>query len=385
MRVAAALAIVLLAAAAVRAAPPPAYLSQLLAPAPEAAFEQVLAPRDFSFPADHGPHPAYRQEWWYCTGQLTAPAGERFGFELTFFRYALAPPAEPTPAASAWRARQVHVAHFAITDVARARFAAAQRGERDALDLSGSRGAPLAVWVDDWSLVADGAGRWQLHAAQPGYALTLTLDVSAAVPVLNGERGLSVKADEPGAASYYYSLPRVAVTGELTRAGHTVAVSGLAWFDREWGSGGLGAGQVGWDWFALQLDDHSALMYYQLRGRGGERDPHSAGTWVDPSGAAHHLSAAAVAVRVLGQWRSPRGGSYPAGWQLSAPQLDLDLTLRALLPDQELEGPPRYWEGAVEVAGRRGGVAVSGRGYVELVGYAKEREAPGGTGQARPP
>ena len=35
--------------------------------------------------------------------------------------------------------------------------------------------------------------------------------------------------------------------------------------DREWSTSALGAGQVGWDWFALQLSDGSELMYYQLR------------------------------------------------------------------------------------------------------------------------
>ena len=29
--------------------------------------DQVI---DFSFPEDHGPHPAFKTEWWYITGNL---------------------------------------------------------------------------------------------------------------------------------------------------------------------------------------------------------------------------------------------------------------------------------------------------------------------------
>ena len=92
---------------------PPALSAACLSAARRAAgFAQVLAPRAFSFPADHGAHREFRQEWWYTTGQLDAADGERFGFELTFFRYALAParlrrrlPARPRGAAkrSTWR------------------------------------------------------------------------------------------------------------------------------------------------------------------------------------------------------------------------------------------------------------------------------------------
>ncbi len=357
-------------------APPPAAVPGLLGREDAAGFAQVLAPRAFSFPADHGPHREFRQEWWYSTGQLQAADGERFGFELTFFRYALAPPvaAAPAAAASAWRANEIYMAHFAVTDVARQRFRFAQKLSRAALGLAGASAAPLRVWVDDWQLrAAPGAPqRWQLSAAQAGYAIELELDASG-MPVLNGVAGMSVKSARPGDASYYYSLPRVAAHGRLIREGRTLAVQGLAWFDREWGSGALGAEEVGWDWFALQLDDGTALMFYALRDRDGTRDPHSAGTWSEPAGAARALGASAVTLEVIGRWRSPAGVRYPAAWHVRVPELALDLTVRPVLADQELTGTPRYWEGAVQVSGRRAGRTVGGRGYVELVGYAQER------------
>ena len=43
--------------------------------APDAEFAQASSPRVFEFPRDHGPHSAFRQEWWYVTGNLDAAGG----------------------------------------------------------------------------------------------------------------------------------------------------------------------------------------------------------------------------------------------------------------------------------------------------------------------
>jgi len=363
-------------------APPPDPGVLPAEPAP--GFAQADAPRTFAFPRDHGPHPGFRQEWWYVTGNLDGADGERFGFELTFFRFALAPSPAPTtasasgaqqsrapPESSAWRAREIYLAHFAITDVAGKRFRYAQKVSRGALGLAGAEGLPLHVWIDDWRLGASGAaaGDWKLVAAEEGYALELELH-PLTPPVLNGEAGLSVKSDAPGSASYYYSIPRLAVRGSLLKQGQRVPVQGLAWLDREWGSGGLGPDQAGWDWFALQLDDGAVLMFYALRDRDGGRDPHSAGTWVESTGEARALTSAAVDVDVTDHWKNADGSLYPSGWRLRVPSRALDVTVHPVLGDQELRTSPRYFEGAVDVSGAREGRPLRGRGYVELVGYA---------------
>lgn len=334
-------------------------------------FPFAAAPRRFEFPRDHGPHPEFRQEWWYLTGNLTSERGERFGFELTIFRVALArigsveaAPGERSP----WRARQIYVGHFAITDVARKTFRSAQKFERDALGLAGAQVEPFfRVWLDDWQI--GGGPKWSVHAQQRGYELRLEVQGLSA-PILNGDHGLSVKASDPGAASYYYSIPRVEVRGQLMREGMPITVTGTAWLDREWGSGSLGPNEAGWDWFALQLDDGSALMFYALRNKDGSREPHSAGTWVDGQGGTRSLATADVEIDVGEHWDSPRGGTYPSRWRVRVPSLALDVDVKPVLADQELATSPRYWEGAVDVHGVRGGRKSAGRGYVELVGYA---------------
>jgi len=383
-------------------------------------FERAEAIRAFEFPRDYGPHPGFRHEWWYVTGNLDSADGERFGFELTFFRFALAPLGADDAVAedgsgrdaaakdtsienaaaedasvtrSRWRTRQIYMAHFALTDVARGEFHFRERFARDALGLAGAQAEPFRVWLEDWeigeeppaSLLTDpepavetesdgrseaAAGRWFLTAADEDRSLTLELRPLSG-PVLNGEQGLSRKSGKPGSASYYYSIPRIAARGTLELDGRTFDVSGFAWLDREWGSGSLGADQEGWDWFALQLDDGSALMFYVLRKRDGSRDPHSAGTWVGSDGLVRTLASDEVTIEVLDRWQSPRGGRYPARWRLRVPALGLDVDVRPVLDDQELIAQTRYWEGAVDVEGMRGGGRISGRGYVELVGYAR--------------
>lgn len=355
---------------------PETRLDLLRADAASGAFAQVIVPRAFEFPRDHGPHPDYRHEWWYTTGHLDAASGERFGFEVTFFRYSLAPAVanSKTSGASAWRTSQVYLAHFAITDLERGKFEFAERYSRDALGLAGAQSQPLRVWLEDWALQGAKAG-WQLRAASDRYALDL--DVwPVSPPVANGNGGLSRKAAAPGAASYYYSIPRMAVRGRLLRDGKPLEVQGTAWLDREWGSGSLASNQQGWDWFALQFQDGSALMFYAIRRNDGSRDPYSAGTWIAADGRASTLGNGEVQIDVLDRWNSPRGGSYPARWRLRVALLNLDMEIRPELADQELMTRPRYWEGMVEVVGWRGRAEIGGRGYVELVGYVGEGSTP---------
>jgi predicted secreted hydrolase len=338
-----------------------------------AGYARAMAPRPFVFPADAGPHPDFRTEWWYYTGNLEAADGRHFGFQLTFFRTALAPPGSAVPRGSAWAARQLYLAHFALTDTAGRRFQAWSRLGREALGLAGATADPFRVWVDDWSAEGRGTGDLavRLHAAEGDAAIDLVLD-SEKPPVLQGDRGWSRKGPEPGNASYYYSLSRMRARGTLRAGGAAVAVSGLAWMDREWSTSALGPELVGWDWVALQLDDGRDLMIYRLRRRDGTADPQSAGAVIAADGATRPLGPSEVALDALSHWTSPRSGvRYPSRWRLAVPSAGLALELTPRLPDQELLVGTRYWEGAVRVEGTAGGRPVAGRGYVELVGYGE--------------
>ncbi len=330
----------------------------------DSGFAHAEKPHRFEFPRDHAAHPEFRSEWWYFTGHLRDANERPFGFQLTLFRFELAADKQSSP--SAWRTPTVLLGHFALSDIATEKFHAFERMSRALPSTAGTSQNPAAVWLDDWRVELDDNGRWQLHAAQQGVSLTLTLDAASAV-VLQGEAGLSRKSAAAGNASYYYSLPRLNAEGELILADGSHQVRGEAWLDREWSTSALSREQAGWDWFALQLADGGSLMFYRLRQRNGGTDTYSAGTYVDAQGRPHRLTANDVQIKTLAQWRSPHSArSYPQGWRLEVPSAQLSLELTPRLADQEWRGRFQYWEGAVTVT-REGRPA--GLGYVELTGY----------------
>ena len=340
-------------------------------------YARADAVRALVFPEDYGPHPDFKTEWWYYTGNLEAEGGRHFGYEFTIFRFAVAP-ADSTPArASTWGTNQLYMAHFALTDVAGEAFYAFERFSRGAAGLAGAQADPYRVWLEDWSVEgpAGEAFPMRLRAAAEGVALDLILETGKPV-VLQGEQGLDRKGPEPGNASYYYSFTRLPTRGTVRLGDDEYAVRGRSWKDHEWSTSALGADLSGWDWFALQLDDGRDLMFYQLRRRDGTASGYTTGTLVAPDGTATPLDAGAVRLDVLETWESPRGGTYPARWRLRVPSEALDLTVTPFLADQELDVSVRYWEGAVRVDGTAAGSPATGTGYVELTGYA---DAPPGS------
>jgi len=194
--------------------------------------------------------------------------------------------------------------------------------------------------------------------------------LSAEKPVtLNGNDGLDLKGPEPGNASYYYSIPRLSVHGNVRVAGQDVAVSGLAWMDREWSTSALSPGIGGWDWFALHLSDGRDLMFYRLRRADGGSSEYSKGSLIEGDGVVRRLGAGDVEVEVRRRWRSAISGiEYPVEWSMKIPGTGIDLELAPLIDDQELDLAVRYWEGAVRSVQGAGG-AVTAEGYLELAGY----------------
>ena len=348
-------------------------------------FARATAPRPFRFPDDHGPHPDFRTEWWYYTGNLDGPDGQAFGYELTIFRIALTPPGSPDADTAdadtaGWRTRQMYMAHFGLTDAKRGTFRAFERFSRGAAGLAGAQGAPFRVWLEGWeaSEAAGGMPAMRLRANEGGYGIDLTLRPEKPV-VLQGDRGLSQKGPGVGNASYYYSYTRIVTEGTVTTPSGRVPVRGSSWMDREWSTSALGRDQVGWDWFALQLSDGRELMVYQLREKDGRPSRYSSGTLVERDGRTRPLPG--FTLTPTATWTSPHSGAeYPSAWTLDVPSENLQLRVEPVLNDQELNVSVRYWEGAVRVAGARG---LTGRGYVELTGYGDIETETRGTRSAR--
>jgi len=332
-------------------------------------YARAYLPREFMFPLDHGPHPEYRHEWWYYTGNLATNTGRRFGYQLTFFRFSLDP--HNTERSSQWATTQMMMAHFAMTDVEDGKFYHDEKFSRVAFGLAGMEAQPFMVWIDNWSAVGSPDEIWPLkiHAVRDDIQIDLSL-VPAKPVVLQGDRGLSRKGSEAGNASYYYSYTHLQTHGILHIGNTQYDVSGLSWLDREWGTSSLSRDQSGWDWFALQFSDDTEIMVYRLRRKDGSVDAFSSGTVIDAGGAVHSLASQDFSIKVMKEWQSPHTRvNYPARWRLTVADEALDLEIEPLLDDQELHVSLNYWEGAVKLHGTYKNKNVSGYGYVELTGY----------------
>jgi len=350
-----------------------------------AGFARAVEPGAIRFPDDLGPHDDYQTEWWYYTGNLATAQGRRFGFQLTFFRRALSPPAadgeslqngggSKATRPSNWRTRQIYLAHFAVSDIDGGRFLHAESFSRGAVGLAGAAADPYAVWLEGWHARSISPGRVALHADSDDAAIDLVLEETLP-PVLHGDQGLSPKGPEPGNASYYYSIVRQKTSGTVTAGGRQYAVTGLSWKDHEYSTSALSTGTVGWDWFSLQFDDGTALMFFQIRREDGTLENASSGTFISADGTTRHLEKADWRLEVLEEWKSPESGAvYPVKWRMNIAAIDLDITGGAMMADQEMNVSTTYWEGAAAFTGFRAGQPVTAEGYVEMTGYAETME-----------
>ena len=316
------------------------------------------------FPRDHGSHDAYRTEWWYFTGWLETPGGEPLGFQITFFR---SRPNVDGANPSAFAPRQILFAHAALSDPATGKLVHDQRAARGGFGIAGASSADADVRLLDWRLTRRADGTFRAATPARGFALDLTF-APTQPPMVNGDRGYSRKGPDPRQASYYYSVPQLAVKGIAMRGGARVRVTGRAWLDREWSSTLLDARAVGWDWVGLNMDDGAALMAFRVRGERGAA-VWAGGTFRRPDGRLIVLAPGDVRFRPRRTWRSPAsGGVYPVEGEflVRLPEGVRSFSVKPLFDAQELDGRgagmPVYWEGAVTTPG--------GRGYLELTGYA---------------
>lgn len=354
--------------------PPPTAPDMVGADPSSGQFARADGPREWHFPEDFGPHPSFQTEWWYYTGNLQSEEGQRFGYMLTIFRRGLLPPQEQPVRASNWAASEVYMGHFALTDINGKEHHSFERFSRGAAGLAGAASNPLHVWLENWDIQARPGGATRLQAEAQGIKIDLLLQDDRGI-ILHGEEGYSQKGLEAGNASYYFSQTRLETSGKVSLSGHDFPVHGLSWMDHEFSTNALSQGQVGWDWFSLQLEDGTDLMVYRIRRRDGSASPFSSGTLILPGDDAISLNPKDYIIEVHDTWRSPHtGAEYPSSWTVSVPSHGLKLEVEPVLANQEMDVSYVYWEGAVQVSGQHDGQATSGRGYVELTGYLESLE-----------
>jgi predicted secreted hydrolase len=162
--------------------------------------------------------------------------------------------------------------------------------------------------------------------------------------------------------------------GSVFIEGKKIKVTGSSWMDREFSSNSLNPKLVGWDWFSLKLDNQTEIMLYQLRQKDGGIDPHSSGTFISADESSRNISNFSISPK--SSWISEHTQAiYPAIWEIDLPESNTHLRVTPDFSDQELYNlrsiQGSYWEGSVSIKGTMKGKSVTGKGYVELVGYEK--------------
>jgi predicted secreted hydrolase len=324
----------------------------------------ALPEKRLQFPADHGAHPDLRTEWWYITGH--AQAGERsFGFQVTFFRSRVDATQQMQ---SKFAARQLLFAHAAVTDVQGRKLWHDQRIAREGFGIAEAATTDAKLRLRDWSLVRGGEA-WE--AVLPAADFSLALRFTPTQPVLlQGRQGLSRKGPEAAQASYYYSLPQLAVRGRLALQGRNFEVTGKAWMDHEWSEALMHPEAVGWDWIGMNLDDGSALTAFRLRRKDGST-LWDGGSFRNARGELYIASKGETEFSPQRRWTSAvSNATYPVEWLVKT-AADI-YTVRAVIDNQELDSRAStgaiYWEGLSELFDSNGKKV--GRGYLEMTGYA---------------
>jgi predicted secreted hydrolase len=344
---------------------------------PDAGWKAAGPGHQWVFPGDHHAMPAYRSEWWYLTGVLTAEGHQAptHGFQVTIFRLGLMP--DPPSWQSDWSARDLVLGHLTVSDLAARQHLFSEVLVRAGPGRGGFPAAPDTVLA--WVRAPTGSdGRWVLTRTDQGFrvrahddrkGLRVALDLVAdGPPVFQGPEGFSVKDAEAGTGSLYYSFPRLAAAGLVAVGGDSLAVAGQVWFDREVFTSQLASRHQGWDWFGLRLDDGRSLMAFALRDTSGRRDVNHA-TLVEADGRTRWLSPTPSMLTPRTWWASEATGArYPVAWTLTLDDVGLAMDLEAVFPAQENVGRRSgivYWEGMV-TGQTESGVGV--RGYLEMTG-----------------
>jgi predicted secreted hydrolase len=322
-------------------------------------YAKVTPGKILAFPADHGPHPDFRIEWWYVTANLVGAHGAAFGAQWTLFRQALAPSA----AEEGWATKQIYMAHAAVTRADTHRFA--ETYGRGGVGQAEVIAQPFEAFIDSWAMRGqdgfDATTISPLELSAQGKDFSYTLRLEADRPlVLQGDRGFSKKS-ERDQASYYYSQPFFAAKGRLAIDDRPLDVFGQAWMDREWSSQPLAKDQTGWDWLALHFAGGEKLMLYRMRENGGRN--FLSGNWIEPDGAARQLAPTDVELTPKAL-ADVAGRKLPLNWQIKIASLSLSIECIALNPNAWNGTAFAYWEGPISFQGSHTGV-----GYLELTGY----------------
>ncbi len=307
-------------------------------------------PPQVTFPVDEGAHPAASVEWWYLNATLHDSDGGEYTAMAAYFR--------PTLRILSVADLNTGTFYQDVPTIWELTHTTPDYAE-DELDLRWNE-------TDRWYRVTLDPPVYHLKATAGEIGLDLEL-TSEKAPLTVGGDGLIEWTE---GSTYYYSLTRLAINGQIEFAEETVDVEGIGWMDHQWMD--EMSSEKGWDWFSIQLDDNTDIICWQIVNTDGSIDSRDL-TMMFPDGSIYHTTD--LELERLDSWTSSDTEiDYGTRWRLREERHDINLEISARFSQQEIilfaDQPGiswQFWEGGATVSGRLDGETVSGIGYAELV------------------
>lgn len=328
----------------------------------------MMSKNKISFPPDHQAHDTVI-EWWYFNGHLTDKHKNHYAFMDTLFR--ADNKKVNIPFLRRVPSKYICFAHSVVSDLQK------RKNEKDvqsiALASKDSFQRPLlyANYLDPvivsgfFSSTIEQLNDTEFHLKTNNLDLFLK---STKKPMLEGGGGyISVC----GRDSYYYSLTSLETKGIIKINEQWITVQGKSWMDHQWAD--VSYNKDKWSWFSLQLDNGVDIMCVEYS------DDKNKNYLVDvlySNGKQVSLKKFSLTA-LKKEWQSLNTkAKYPLEWEIEIAELEIKLTVEALIDDQEMVfGEINYWEGPLAVRGKVNGKKVSGQGFMELVGYESDYNA----------
>ena len=166
--------------------------------------------------------------------------------------------------------------------------------------------------------------------------------------------------------NYYYSLTNLETEGTININGNHIKVKGKSWMDHQWADTPYEK-KTKWNWFSIQLDNNTQIMCYEITLKNKKKYLANLINSKSQCKYTHEV----IITPVDKIWKSKKtGAEYPLSWNIQIPSWKVDLNIEPMVENQEmLFSIINYWEGPINISGKIDNTAITGKGFMELVGY----------------
>jgi predicted secreted hydrolase len=318
------------------------YYEVLYSEAAEDWFETATVDNvTVSLPEDDGSHQV-AMESWHFNGHLKSESGDFYSFYHTVFVVN--------------NLVSHTISHVSLNDHQTGKHFTAQR--KTVGNSSISKENRFEFIQDDW-LMAGGNGDDRLKVSTEDFSFDLSA-VATRAPMFHGDNGiitLDIASD-----SYYYTRARMAISGIIIIGETIEKVTGISWFDHQWGD--FSVGILSKDWLGLQLNDGSDVMIYQLRDKYNRSISYTGS--ISQNGITETLLETDFTFVAGETWTSSNSNiTYPIAWAIDIPKKNINITIQSINKNNEFDATLTsyniYWKGPVKVQGSH-----TGLGFMEL-------------------